>query len=159
MIGKLPPNKTGGLNVSSITESQIGENNPPPTRPADTCISSSTEGVSPLANASVDTKLNALLELVKKTVGFKHELDKEETWLMEEGNTIRVEENTIDEKQQELDFDLRKYAFEDREKNVKRDHETNLDDIHVIDQKLTHPDYDDEDDDVGGTLVGGVGNR
>ena len=86
MIGKLPPSKTGGLNVSSITESQIGENNPPPASPPDTCISPSTEGDTPLVKVPVDTKLNELLELVKKTVDFKRELDKEETWLMEEGN-------------------------------------------------------------------------
>jgi hypothetical protein len=50
-------------------------------------------------------------------------------------------------------------SFEDKEKNINRDHEAYLDDMHVIDQKLTHPDYDDEDDDVGGTLVGVVGNK
>ncbi len=63
-----------------------------------------------------------------------------------------TEENAIDEKQQVL-------SFEDKEKNINRDHEAYLDDMHVIDQKLTHPDYDDEDDDVGGTLVGVVGNK
>lgn len=138
MTGKLPRRMTGEL-VLSDTELEVVEYTVP-LSPAGTCISSSTAANSPPAKTDVD-RLNVLLELVKQTVSAKRKLDKEDTWLMEEGNTIRSEQAEIDEKQEALDS--RKHAFEEREAQAKRAREDYLDAMHSIDHKLRHPDDDE----------------
>jgi hypothetical protein len=157
MIRKLKPSKHGGLNMSSPTETLIVEDNLLPVSPTGTCISSSTSGGSPLAKAPVDAKLDVLLELVRKTVVAKRELDKEETWLTQEQNTIKAEQAAIDERQEALD--VRKRTFERRETTAKRAREAYLHDMQSIDRRLTNPDNDDEDDCAGDGLVGSTRNR
>jgi hypothetical protein len=120
-----------------------------PASPTDTCVSSSTGGTPP----AVDAKLAALLELVKRTVGAKRELDREEACLMQEGNRIGAKQAALDEQQEALDGE--KQAFEKRQKTAERAREAYLDDMHCIDERLTRPDRDDDDGSAGAGLVGG----
>jgi hypothetical protein len=142
MIGKIPGQKHGGLNMSSPTPSQICDKDAAPVSPAVTTISSTTNGGSPVAKGPVDPKLESVLQLVDNVYHAQADLDKQNTSITEENNTI-VEQQSIIDKAQEA-VDKRRYDLSEREKNYKRALEAFEDDMHKLDKKIRRrDDYDD----------------
>jgi len=154
MIGKIRPTENRALVMSRensqevIPDSQTqDERRAAPGSPAGTSVSSTPLGGSPAGKARVEAKadprLDTLLQLVAKTVRAKRELDKEETWFMEENNSVLDAQRAIDKAQEELD--VRKDALKERERLVKRAREAFIRDSADIDWKIAHPDTDRED--------------
>lgn len=146
MIGKLNSTSTRhGAMIHSPEQSQTQDDRVPAS-PTTTSVSSTPAGGSPAgktrAESSADPRLDTLLQLVTKTVRAKRQLDKEETWLMDESNRILHEQLAIDKAQEALD--VRKDAHAERVGLAKRAREEHTQDMKDIDWSLQHPDDDAE---------------
>jgi hypothetical protein len=142
MIGKIPGQKYGGMNMSSPTPSQTCDKDAAPVSPTVTKISSTTRGGSPVAKDPVDPKLESVHQLVDNVYHAQADLDKQNTSITEENNAINEEQAIID-KAQEL-VDKRRHDLSEREKNYKRALEAFEDDMHKLDKKIRRHDDDDE---------------
>ena len=154
MIGRIRSTKHGGLVMSRENSLDVipdsltqAASTAAPASPAGTSVSSTPVGGSPAGKARAETKadprLDTLLQLVARTVRAKRELDKEETWFMEENNSILEAQRAIDKAQEQLDG--RKDALKERERLVKRAREAFARDSADIDWKIAHPDCDREE--------------
>lgn len=145
MIGQIRSTTHGGL-VHSPEPSQTQDDRVPET-PTGTSASSTPAGGSPAgktrAEPSADPRLDTLLKLVAKTVRAKRQLDKEETWLIEENNSVNAAQRAIDEAQEALD--RRKETMGKREGQAKRAREEYHLDVDDIDWGIKFPDDDRKD--------------
>jgi len=141
MIGKIPGQKHGGMNMSSPTPSQTCDKEVPPVSPAVTAISSTTNGGSPAAKGPVDPKLESLLQLVDNVYHAQAELDKQNTSIIAENNAIIEQQSIIDKAQEAID--KRTYDLDERKKNYKRALEAFEDDMNKLDKRIRRRDDDD----------------